>query len=81
MVNLYLYYFKLSKLSLIFQNSKKGRFCFELRMVDTDKTYCLASDSEPELMDWITKLQLALQYSHKKEEKTIENNSMDIYNN
>lgn len=66
------------KFSLIFQNSKKGRFCFELHMVDTDKTYCLASDSEPELMDWITKLQMALQCSHKKEEKTIENNSMNI---
>lgn len=45
-------------------------------MADTDKTYCLASDSEPELMDWITKLQLALQYSNdKREEKTPEINS------
>lgn len=42
-------------------------------MADTDKSYCLAADSEPELMDWITKLQLALQYnSDKRDEKTIE---------
>lgn len=49
-------------------------------MVDTDKSYWLASDSEPELMDWMTKLQLALQYSNdKRDEKTPENNSMKIF--
>lgn len=45
-------------------------------MVDTDKSYCLASDTEPELMDWMTKLQLALQHNNdKREEKIPENNS------
>lgn len=65
-----------STISLNFQNSKKGRFCFELRMADTDKSYCLASDTEPELMDWMTKLQLALQHSNdKRDDKIPENNS------
>jgi len=45
-------------------------------MVDTDKSYCLASDTEPELMDWMTKLQLALQHSNdKRDDKIPENNS------
>lgn len=49
-------------------------------MVDTDKSYCLASDSEPELMDWITKLQLALQNNNDKgEEKTSDNTSTKIF--
>jgi len=46
-------------------------------MAGTDKTYCFAADSESELMDWMTKLQLALQYSSdKREEKLPENNSI-----
>lgn len=49
-------------------------------MADTDKTYCLATDSESELMDWMTKLQSALQYSSdKREERPSENNSMITY--
>ncbi|XP_026816048.1 dedicator of cytokinesis protein 9 isoform X1 [Rhopalosiphum maidis] len=59
----------------VIRNSKKGRFCFELRMADTDKSYCLATDTEPELMDWMIKLQLALQHnSDKREDKITENN-------
>ncbi|VVC41311.1 Hypothetical protein CINCED_3A009340 [Cinara cedri] len=62
----------------VIQNSKKGRFCFELRMTDTDKSYCLAADSESELMDWINKLQLALQHSNdKREENNKEINPSD----
>lgn len=45
-------------------------------MLDTDKSYCLASDSEPDLMDWITKLQLALQSNN---EKTPESNYIKLY--
>lgn len=45
-------------------------------MVDSDKSFCLASDSEPELMDWMTKLQLALQYNNDKGE---ENTSTKIF--
>ncbi|XP_050434883.1 dedicator of cytokinesis protein 9 isoform X2 [Adelges cooleyi] len=56
----------------VIRNSKKGRFCLELRMVDTDKSYCLATDSEAELMDWMNKLQMALKLS-KREEKILEN--------
>lgn len=49
-------------------------------MADTDKSYCLASDSETELMDWITKLQLALQHNNdKREDKIPENNSINIF--
>lgn len=49
-------------------------------MIDNDKSYCLASDSEPELMDWMTKLQLALQHNNdKREEKPSENNSNTIF--
>lgn len=48
-------------------------------MIDNDKSYCLASDTEPELMDWMTKLQLALQHNNdKREEKPPENNSNKI---
>jgi len=50
-------------------------------MADTDKSYCLATDTEPELMDWMTKLQLALQHnSDKREDKITENNSTKKFN-
>lgn len=49
-------------------------------MSDTDKSYCLAADSEPELMDWMTKLQLALQHNNdKREEKPTENISTKTF--
>ncbi|XP_050528941.1 dedicator of cytokinesis protein 9 isoform X2 [Daktulosphaira vitifoliae] len=56
----------------VIRNVKKGRFCFELRMVDSDKSYCLASDSEADIMDWMNKLQLALKHS-KRDDKFLEN--------
>lgn len=40
-------------------------------MTDSDKSYSLAADSESELMDWINKLQLALQHSNDKREENI----------
>lgn len=51
------------------QNSKRGRYCFELRMTSGHKSYVLAADSEAEFKDWLSKLNSVLQYNKLQEEK------------
>uniref|UniRef100_A0A1B6HAI3 PH domain-containing protein n=1 Tax=Homalodisca liturata TaxID=320908 RepID=A0A1B6HAI3_9HEMI len=53
----------------VVRNSKRSRYCFELRMTAGHKSYTLAAESEAELMDWISKLQQVLQQNRLQEEK------------
>lgn len=55
--------------SEVVRNSKRGRYCFELRMSGTHKSYSLAADSETELQDWLLKLSSVLQHYKQQEEK------------
>ncbi|KAB0797571.1 hypothetical protein PPYR_08564 [Photinus pyralis] len=53
----------------VVKNLKRGRFCFELRMTAGHKSYVLASDTEKEFMDWLTKLNSVIQQNKLQEEK------------
>jgi len=44
-------------------------------MLDSEKIYLLATETEPELVDWISKLQLALQYNHDKQKEKMPESS------
>ncbi|XP_015124186.1 dedicator of cytokinesis protein 11 isoform X2 [Diachasma alloeum] len=46
----------------VVKNSKRGRYCFELRMSGTEKSYTFGADSESEMQDWLLKLNLVLQH-------------------
>lgn len=53
----------------VVRNSKRGRYCFELRMSGKHKFYVLAADNEIELQDWLLKLNSVLQHYKQQEEK------------
>ncbi|PNF36808.1 hypothetical protein B7P43_G09617 [Cryptotermes secundus] len=53
----------------VVRNSKRGRFCFELRMTAGHKSYSLAAENELELQDWLSKLNSVLQQNKVQEEK------------
>jgi len=53
----------------VIRNPKRGRFCFELRMSDTHKSYTLASETEADMQDWLLKLSYVLQHYKQQEEK------------
>uniref|UniRef100_A0A8D9FDQ4 Dedicator of cytokinesis protein 9 n=1 Tax=Cacopsylla melanoneura TaxID=428564 RepID=A0A8D9FDQ4_9HEMI len=53
----------------VVRNTKKGRFCFELRMSGSQKSYCLAAETEIELFDWINKLSLVISQNKVQEER------------
>lgn len=52
----------------VVHNTKRGRFCFELRMTEGHKSFTLAADSEPDLQDWLAKLQTVLQQNRLQEQ-------------
>lgn len=54
----------------VVHNSKRGRFCFELRMTAGHKSFTLAADSEQDMQDWLGKLQTVLQQNKIQEDKT-----------
>lgn len=51
-----------------FQNPKRGRFCFELRMTAGHKSFTLAADNESDMQDWLTKLQSVLSQNKMQED-------------
>ncbi|RZC34337.1 dedicator of cytokinesis protein 9 [Asbolus verrucosus] len=53
----------------VVKNSKRGRFCFELRMTAGHKSYLLAAENETDFKDWLTKLSSVLQQNKLQEEK------------
>lgn len=53
----------------IFQNTKRGRYCFELRMTAGHKSYVFAAENETEFKDWLNKLSSVLQQNKLQEEK------------
>lgn len=53
----------------VVRNSKRGRYCFELRMSGTHKSYTLAADNEADMQDWLLKLSSVLQHYKQQEEK------------
>lgn len=53
----------------VVHNLKRGRFCFELRMTEGHKSFTLAADSEPDMQDWLAKLQTVLQQNKIQEDK------------
>ncbi|XP_006571706.1 dedicator of cytokinesis protein 9 isoform X1 [Apis mellifera] len=53
----------------VVRNSKRGRYCFELRMSGTHKSYTLAADNETDMQDWLLKLSSVLQHYKQQEEK------------
>lgn len=53
----------------VVHNTKRGRFCFELRMTEGHKSFTLAADSEPDLQDWLAKLQTVLQQQNRLQEQ------------
>ncbi|XP_056646243.1 dedicator of cytokinesis protein 9 isoform X1 [Diorhabda sublineata] len=53
----------------VVKNSKRGRFCFELRMTSGHKSYLLASENEADFKDWLTKLSSVLHQNKIQEEK------------
>ncbi|XP_012262836.2 dedicator of cytokinesis protein 9 isoform X6 [Athalia rosae] len=55
--------------SEVTRNTKRGRYCFELRMTGTHKSYSLAADNETELQDWLLKISSVLQHYKQQEEK------------
>lgn len=52
----------------VVRNSKRGRYCFELRMSGT-KSYILAADTEADMQDWLLKLSYVLLHYKQQEEK------------
>lgn len=53
----------------VFQNPKRGRYCFELRMTAGHKSFTLAAENEDDLKDWLNKLSSVLQQNKIQEEK------------
>lgn len=53
----------------VVRNPKRGKFCFELKMNSSQKSYTLAAESENDLQDWVTKLNTVLQHYKQQEEK------------
>lgn len=53
----------------VIRNPKRGRYCFELRMSGTHKSYSLAADTEADMQDWLLKLSSVLQHYKQQEEK------------
>ena len=51
------------------QNSKRGRYCFELRMTAGHKSFVLAAENDTEFKDWLAKLSSVLQQNKVQEEK------------
>ncbi|XP_043275620.1 dedicator of cytokinesis protein 9 isoform X2 [Venturia canescens] len=53
----------------VIRNPKRGRFCFEMRMSGTHKSYSFAADNETDMQDWLLKLSSVLQHYKQQEEK------------
>ncbi|KAK0080760.1 hypothetical protein PV326_008002, partial [Microctonus aethiopoides] len=53
----------------VVRNSKRGRYCFELKMTGTNKSYTFAADNETEMQEWLLKLSSVLQHYKQQEEK------------
>ncbi|XP_063232760.1 dedicator of cytokinesis protein 9 isoform X1 [Bacillus rossius redtenbacheri] len=53
----------------VVRTTKRGRFCFELRMTAGHKSHSLAAESESELQDWLSKLNSVMQHNRQQEEK------------
>ncbi|XP_066583188.1 dedicator of cytokinesis protein 9 isoform X2 [Prorops nasuta] len=53
----------------VVRNPKRGRFCFELKMSGTQKSYTLAADTEADMQDWLLKLSSVLQHYKQQEDK------------
>ncbi|GJQ82839.1 hypothetical protein Trydic_g13541 [Trypoxylus dichotomus] len=53
----------------VVKNSKRGRFCFELRMTAGHKSYVLGAENDTEFKDWLAKLSSVLQQNKIQEEK------------
>lgn len=54
-----------------FQNPKRGRFCFELRMTAGHKSVTLAADNEADLQDWLSKLHSIIHQNKLQEDKRL----------
>lgn len=55
----------------VVQNSRRGRFCFELRMTAGHKSFTLAAENEDDMNDWLSKLQSVLQQNKLQEDKRV----------
>ncbi|XP_045470639.1 dedicator of cytokinesis protein 9 isoform X1 [Harmonia axyridis] len=53
----------------VIKNSKRGRYCFELRMTSGHKSYLLAAESEEDFKDWLSKLSSILHHNKLQDEK------------
>lgn len=56
----------------VVHNTKRGRFCLELRMTEGHKSFTLAADSEEDFQDWLIKLQTILQQNKMQEHAHLE---------
>ncbi|XP_026481569.1 dedicator of cytokinesis protein 9-like [Ctenocephalides felis] len=50
-------------------NTKKGRYGFELKMIEGHRSYTLAADCEAEMQDWVAKLKAVIEQIKLQEEK------------
>lgn len=62
-------YAHFNRVTNILQNTKRGRYCFELRMTAGHKSYVFAAENETEFRDWLSKLSSVLQQNKLQEEK------------
>ncbi|XP_063975168.1 dedicator of cytokinesis protein 9 isoform X2 [Diachasmimorpha longicaudata] len=53
----------------VVKNPKRGRYCFELRMSGTEKSYIFGADNESDMQDWLLKLNFVLQHYQQQEDK------------
>ncbi|KAL3282070.1 hypothetical protein HHI36_005269 [Cryptolaemus montrouzieri] len=53
----------------VIKNSKRGRYCFELRMTAGHKSYVLAAETEDDFKDWLSKLNSILHHNKLQDEK------------
>ncbi len=53
----------------VIQNSKKGKFCFELKMTEGHKSFTFAAENDKEFEDWVKKLSSILQQNKVQEDK------------
>lgn len=54
----------------VVQNPRKGKFCFELKMIEGHKSVTLASEDGADMEDWIKKLSSVLQQIKLQEDKS-----------
>ncbi|XP_044001761.1 dedicator of cytokinesis protein 9 isoform X3 [Aphidius gifuensis] len=53
----------------VIRNPKRGRYCFDLKMSGTHKSYTFAADNENDMQEWLLKLTTVLQHYKQQEEK------------